>query len=177
MTLATHAIVGAATAQLFPNHPIIAFCAGFCSHFVLDAIPHWDYKILSAYANPDIAMAQNEAIPGSSRWIGMDPNFFKDLLRTGTDALIGLSVVALLFYLGIFFSPLIIALGAVAAMLPDFLQLVYNRLPYQPLTLLQVFHHAIHAESRPFEGKAFLGIITQGAVIFIVLSFVYYLLY
>lgn len=173
MTLATHAIVGAATAQLFPNHPIIAFFAGFFSHFVLDAIPHWDYKILSAYANPDLAMAQNEAIPGSSRWIGMDVHFYKDLFRTGLDTTIGLAVVAILLYAGFFFSPLIVCIGALAAILPDFLQLVYNRLPYQPLTLLQWFHHTIHAESRPFSENALLGIITQIAVVFIVLSLLY----
>jgi hypothetical protein len=42
MILSTHAIVGAAIASFLPSHPTIAFVLGFGSHFVLDAIPHWD---------------------------------------------------------------------------------------------------------------------------------------
>jgi hypothetical protein len=36
------------------SHPTTAFALGFGSHFVLDAIPHWDYPISSASVNPKI---------------------------------------------------------------------------------------------------------------------------
>jgi hypothetical protein len=165
MTLATHAVVGAAVAQLFPQHPIIAFSAAFLSHFLLDAIPHWDYKILSVYANPDIAMAQNNDFPGDSRSTVMDRNFLLDLMRIGSDALLGLVAVLVLVFLGFFPNLWIVLLGAGAAILPDFLQFVYMRFPYQPIVALQNFHHWIHAESRPFKESPVLGIITQIAVV------------
>jgi hypothetical protein len=52
--LSTHAIVGAAIASFLPSHPTTAFVLGFGSHFVLDAIPHWDCPIRSASVNPKI---------------------------------------------------------------------------------------------------------------------------
>lgn len=161
MTLATHAVVGAVVAQLFPNHPVVAFTAGFCSHFLFDAIPHWDYEILSDYSNPDIAMAHNAQSNGASRAIRMDRAFIKDLMRTGTDVLIGLAIVAVFLYVGFLFNPIVAFIGAISAIFPDFLQLVYNRLPYQPLTALQKFHQKIHAESRPFKDKHVHGIAVQ----------------
>jgi hypothetical protein len=45
MILSTHAIVGGAIASLFPSHPILIAAAGFTSHLVIDAIPHWDYPL------------------------------------------------------------------------------------------------------------------------------------
>src|SRR5260370_42631939 len=54
MILSTPAIVGAAIASFLPSHPTTAFVLGFASHFVLDAIPHWDYPIRSAAADPKI---------------------------------------------------------------------------------------------------------------------------
>jgi hypothetical protein len=42
---------GAAKRQ---SHPTTAFVLGFASHFVLDAIPHWDYAIRSAAVDPKI---------------------------------------------------------------------------------------------------------------------------
>jgi hypothetical protein len=54
MILCTHAVVGAALASFVPSHPAAAFAIGFASHFVLDAIPHWDYSIKSRSINPMI---------------------------------------------------------------------------------------------------------------------------
>jgi hypothetical protein len=45
--LSTHAIVGGAIASLISSHPLLAAVAGFTSHFVIDAIPHWDYRLRS----------------------------------------------------------------------------------------------------------------------------------
>ncbi len=176
MTLATHAITGAAIAQLFPTHPILAFSAGFASHFILDAIPHWDYKILSEYAHPDVAMAENAYMPGASRTIRPDRAFFFDVIRTGADTLIGGLSIWVFLSLGWIINPYIAFLGAFAAILPDFLQLVYNRFPYQPVTFLQGFHRVMHAQTKPFRDNPFLGIILQGAVVFVITVVAYYLM-
>ena len=157
MTLATHAVVGAAVAELFPQHPIVGFIAGFTSHFLLDAVPHWDYKILSSYADPD----------GAADSAFEKKLFYLDLIRIGSDALIGCGAAAVLWYFGFFNSLFIVALGAFAAMLPDLLQFAYARFPYQPLVALQNFHRFMHADLRPFKQNPALGIFLQ--VIFVAL--------
>lgn len=37
-----HLLVGAAVGSVSP-HPLIAFGAGFLSHFIMDKVPHWDW--------------------------------------------------------------------------------------------------------------------------------------
>jgi hypothetical protein len=55
LTLTTHAIVGSAIASLIPTHPLLGICMAFASHFLLDALPHWDYPIRSPSVNPQPA--------------------------------------------------------------------------------------------------------------------------
>ena len=167
MTLSTHAVVGATSAALFPSHPITAFIAGFLSHFILDAIPHWDYKILSAYANPDMALSKKSAMA--------DKYFMLDLLRTGSDAFIGLSVVFLIWYPAFSAEWRILLLGAIGGMFPDFLQFVYARFPHQPMTAIQRFHNFIHADYR-LDDKPVLGIFLQIVTMICVVILVKYLI-
>lgn len=44
MTGLNHALTGAAVAVTI-NRPILSLPAAFTSHFIIDALPHWDYKI------------------------------------------------------------------------------------------------------------------------------------
>ena len=44
MTGFNHAITGAFVAAVF-NEPLISLPAAFASHFVADAIPHWNYQV------------------------------------------------------------------------------------------------------------------------------------
>lgn len=53
MILSTHAVVGGAIGSLFPSHPILVALLGFTSHFVIDAIPHWDYPLKSISVKPN----------------------------------------------------------------------------------------------------------------------------
>ena len=175
MTLATHAVVGAATATLFPGHPVIAFTAGFMSHFLLDAIPHWDYKILSKYANPDIAMSVNAQGSSSSGRIKPDRLFWLDLSRIGADAALGALLVLIVWQPHSLRQWLILGLGAFGAMLPDFLQFVYMRFPREPLIALQKFHiYLMHAKS-DLNHRPFVGIASQVAVMAFVIILVRYL--
>ncbi len=52
MTLTTHAFVGAALATLTTN-PVGAFLLGVGSHFVIDAIPHGHYPLISFLRSDD----------------------------------------------------------------------------------------------------------------------------
>lgn len=155
MTLATHAVVGAAVAAALPNHPILGGIFAFASHFLLDALPHWDYKILSASANPD-APAK----------LTFDRLFRLDLLRIGSDALLGF-VVAGAFFWHLVENWLWI-IGAAAAILPDFLQFVYSKYPKGPIAQLQAFHRWIHTSHR-LEGRTILGIVSQLVLVVAVL--------
>lgn len=166
MTLGTHAVVGAALAELFPRHPIIAFVVGFGSHFILDAIPHWDYKIFSRYANPSMALSADAQ--------KIDRLFKLDLLRIFCDLLIGALIILAIFPPHTLNQFWLLAIGAFGAVLPDFLQFVYARFPHQPMVALQKFHSFMHANHRIKNN--FIGVTAQAALILIVAVSVKYLL-
>ena len=134
MILSTHAVVGGTIASLFPTHPILVATLSFASHFVIDAIPHWDYPLQSISVKPN---ANNWALK-------MNRRLFRDLALIGFDAIGGIALTLLLFA-----SPGtigVIALGAFAGMLPDALQVVYSLYPREPLKALQQFHLWIHTK-------------------------------
>ena len=132
MMLSTHAMVGAAIGTFCPSQIGLAAVLGFCSHFVLDAIPHWDYPIRSGSLSP-----------GRGLPIRFDRALLEDLLTIGADGLLGVAAAIILF--GFSWSAL---LGALGAILPDPLQLVHDRIPHEPLLALQRFHRWIHSGKR-----------------------------
>lgn len=136
MTLTTHALVGAAAAQLFPQHPYAAFAAGFVSHFVIDALPHWDYSdyLPSIRKNPIDPLATT---------IGGGRQFVRDALIVGADALLGAFLSVVIFSYGVFHSAVpIVLIGAAAGIYADFLQAVYFKWRASAFVLepLQRFH-------------------------------------
>jgi hypothetical protein len=140
MILSTHAVVGAAIASFLPSHPAAAVALGFASHYALDAIPHWDYPIRSASIDPKVG--------GPMRF---DRALLHDAITIGTDGMLGILAAFFLFA-----SPQtqwIVLLGACAAMLPDALQFLHARFPYQPLKALQRLHRWAHSE-RQIKGRA-----------------------
>ena len=167
MTLGTHVVVGVAVAELFPSNPMVAFFAAFASHFLLDAIPHWDYKLLSDYANPEMAKYANNLKPSKL--------FLFDLMRIGFDVLLGIVIVMLVWPTKSFSQFEIILLGALGGALPDFLQFVYARFPRQPMVALQKFHEFIHAEYR-LDGRPIIGIVSQSFVAIVVILLAKYLI-
>jgi hypothetical protein len=162
MTLATHTVVATAIASVLPGHPVIATVAAFSSHFLLDSLPHWDYRLVSQQRDFDNPMNLDFAI---------DRRFLHDLRHIFCDILIGvgLSVVMLLF----FHSPILPALliGVVGGVLPDALQVVYSKFRHEPLVSLQRFHQWIQ-KGKSLEVSPLRGILLQVAVIFIVLFLV-----
>jgi hypothetical protein len=106
LTLTTHAIVGAAIASVIPAYPTLAIAAAFASHFLLDAIPHWDYPISSDSVNPNVAAAMK-----------YDRALLVDMLKIGTDAMLGMALALLLLARPSNFA--LVLCGAAAAILPD----------------------------------------------------------
>lgn len=147
MILSTHAIVGAAITTLMPSHPYLGISAAFASHFLLDAIPHWDYPIRSDSVNPRVAAAMK-----------YDGTLIADLLTIGADAVLGIALA--LFLLARPGNFVLVLCGAGAAILPDALQFAYMRFPREPLVSLQRFHAWVHA-SRNLRGRPILGLTAQ----------------
>lgn len=164
MTLSTHAVAGASIALAFRNNPAAALIAAFFSHFILDAIPHWHYEILSR--KKDISSPFNERID-------FDINFLNDLVRTGIDFGIGLFVslaVSQNFFPGYFW---LAAFGAFAGVLPDILQIIYFRFPNSPLFYHQWLHEKVHTRA-PLGGENIIGVLQQiilAAIIFLILIY------
>lgn len=154
MTLTTHAVVGAAVASLMPAHPVLGICAAFASHFAIDAIPHWDYPILSAAINP--------LQGGAMRY---DKNLLLDVARIGTDLAFGLLLAVALFATPQLFW--VVFLGACAGILPDPLQFAYLRIRREPLVTLQRFHEWIHSDNHLLNAKVF-GIFSQTLLVALV---------
>ncbi|KKW21186.1 MAG: hypothetical protein UY61_C0012G0009 [Candidatus Adlerbacteria bacterium GW2011_GWC1_50_9] len=62
MTLATHIVIaGAITRPIAGAHPALLFLVSLASHYLADAIPHWDYDIRSV---PD----EHKQNPDAIRW-------------------------------------------------------------------------------------------------------------
>lgn len=136
MILSTHAIVGGAVASLLPSHPVLVAALGFASHFVIDAIPHWDYPLQSISVKPG----------ADNRELRLDRRLVLDLFLIGLDAFAGLGAAIFLFAPPA--SPVVIAVGAVAGIAPDALQFTHSLYPNQPLKILQRFHVWIHSKQR-----------------------------
>lgn len=160
MILVTHGIVGGALGALVPRHPLVAFGLGFVSHFLLDALPHWDYPLRSGVkveGSPDYHDFQ----------IGRA--FMFDLIKIASDVLAGLAAIISVFVYrdGLAAWPSLAA-GFLGGILPDALQFAYFKLRWPTLKKLQEFHMWIHAKRRP----AFVpGFLPQALLIGLILLF------
>jgi hypothetical protein len=139
MILANHAIAGAALASLTPSEPLIGFSVGFLSHFVLDAIPHWDYCRNLGSFKKDANNPMNDDII-------INKTFVKDFLIISADGIIGLLISFLIFCFYLKVSVFAVLCGAIGAMTPDALQFVYMKWRHEPLVSLERFHLWIHAD-------------------------------
>ena len=156
MIFTTHAIVGAAVANMLPSHPVIGFVAGFTSHFLLDAIPHWDYDLRSTEEDVDNFLDKK---------ITLNKNFLFDLIKMGADSILGITMALLLFGfpnpdLSSILNSTIIW-GSIGALAPDALQFVYFVWKHEPMTTLQKFHTVwVHTKIR-LRNRPLLGISLQ----------------
>lgn len=147
MVLATHAMIGAAVANIFPSHPILGFFAGFASHFLADAIPHWHYTLTTTQGGKKRSLNADMII---------NKHFPFDLLKISIDALLGITCAILFFGMS---QPVLLSatlLGALGGILPDALQFLYWKWRHEPLTSLQRFHLWVHAK-RDLDDKPIFG--------------------
>ena len=148
MTLPTHAIVGAAAASLFPQAPIVAFIAGFVSHLVIDAIPHWNEGRMLRSLRVDA----NDPLNADME---LGKSFLLDLIYLGSESAIGLAVGIGIFCFWLFHvSPIVILLGVIGGLLPDALHFVYFKTHSRVLKPFESFHSRIQKE---FPNPIFLG--------------------
>lgn len=164
MTLATHAVVGAAIGSVLPAHPVLAAALGFGSHFLLDSLPHWDYQLASAQKDPTNPL-NDDLVLGKA--------FLADLVKIGFDLVLGF-VLAYAF-----FQPTDRALiwslyaGALGAVLPDFLQFVYFKIRRWPFSALQRLHLWIHTKHQ-IKYRPVLGVGLQAFLVLAIVLYVYY---
>jgi hypothetical protein len=140
---------------MIPAHPYLAICAAFASHFLLDAVPHWDYPIRSDSVKPGIGSAMI-----------FDGALLADFAAISFDALLGITLALILLARPNNF--ILVLCAAAAAILPDVLQFAYMRFRHEPLISLQRFHVWIHT-SRNLHGCPILGLATQMGLIILVL--------
>ena len=137
MILTNHAVAGAALASLVPNEPLVGFIMVFLSHFVLDAIPHWDYSLQSLKEDKDNSLNNDMILNGK---------FVNDIFKISLDIIIGISLSFLVFSFYLKYSVWAVLCGAIGAMTPDALQFIYMKWRHEPLVSLKKFHVWIHAD-------------------------------
>ena len=153
MVLATHLVTGAVLGQVISN-PALALFSGFISHFLLDAIPHWDYHLASLETNPDDKLDTKMAL---------NRDFIFDLAKISLDLIIGVTVLFLTFKFLNWQINASVILAALGAIIPDFLQFAYFKLRWPILRWLQAFHVWIHAVKR-LDNRMILGPLLQAIV-------------
>lgn len=159
MVLTPHAVVGAALASAFGLGPGGAFVAGFASHFLLDSIPHWDYKLDSADIDEENPF--NDDIP-------MNQEALWDWVKIGSDLILGLGFVFLFFAMnGQSVGVISLLAGALGGILPDGLQFLFMKLRREPLKTFFRFHIFVHSTYRVRD--SFWGLLWQGVILLLAL--------
>lgn len=165
MTLTTHIIIAAAVARpLAHHHPAFAFLAALASHYVSDAIPHWDY-------NP-FPKKTDEWDPHSGKIDPSDSGFLAGILRIAADACTGSLALFLILQPETLQEFIYMATVIVGGVLPDFLQGLYGTRRFEYLKLVQRFHDFIHSKIKlgPYP---LIGIPLQLLIILISLFYLY----
>lgn len=156
MILATHALIGAAAISPFGDlHPVVTFLAGYASHLLTDAIPHWDYRLVSL---------GDQEKSGGFRWVFQSAAFKRDIVHVALDFTAGIGLTWLIAP-----APSLPLLCAVlGGMAPDLLQGIYFT-RYAPfLKPLQQIHDFFHTELKlgpyPLIGIPFQVLIALAAI-------------
>lgn len=167
MILISHSIIGVAAASVFPSNPLVSFSVALLSHYIMDTIPHWDYKLLSSKEDSKTPL-NNDMVIGK--------NFIFDLRNIFIDVLFGVIISFLLFYLfGFGHSVLILIVGIIGGILPDILQFVYFKIRKEPFKSLYIFHNFIHSRHKELKRHNVVGIFFQILTVFLIVLLAKYL--
>lgn len=162
MTLTTHTIIASAiTRPISHIHPALTFIVALTSHYLADAIPHWDYQPESIERGK-----KNESDHMSLR----HPKFLRDFFKIAFDGLLGLGIVWLLTRPSTPEEYLWMTLAAVGGCLPDFLLGVHMASRWKFLEPLHEFHNRVHTKIKlgPYP---LIGIPFQLAILFTAIYF------
>lgn len=145
MVIAPHMLVGAAVGSQASN-VWLAFCFGLLSHFLIDALPHWDYL-----KGVDIG----------------NPNHLK---KIALDFILGTGLVLILIWSES--QKLFILIAITGALLPDFLEVAYENFNIKLLRPFSRFHDWIHYHKTLsfWQGLPFTLIVSLIAVLLLVLK-------
>lgn len=166
MTLSTHIVTGAAVARIFANNPVTAFVLGWATHYILDSITHWDYK-LDNYTG--------DRVTGLNTKLVLDKATLFDVGKVLLDILLGFSVILFISVpsVGITNILLLILVGAIGGAFPDFLQFLYAIFKKSEiLNILQKFHFFVHAKDS-LDDRPWIGVSMQ---ILIIMAMGYFLI-
>jgi hypothetical protein len=134
MILTPHAIVGATLANIFPDNPALGFSLAFTSHYVLDMLPHVDYKF-SNFLDTKTKKLNS---------IFYDKKLYSNFLSIVIDFLAAV-LICVLFFVRSYKSLFITLVGVAGGVLPDFLQFLYYKFNMQPWIFFQKIHTKFHA--------------------------------
>jgi len=127
MILTPHLLVGAAIGSKIHSWPEIAALA-IVSHYLLDAIPHPEYKL--RFLKAETTNRENAV----------------DLLKLGVDFASGFFFVAFVGIKSLNFPYMMF--GMAMAVLPDFFQLLYRLYKNRALEIFQKIHDYFHFEKK-----------------------------
>lgn len=160
MILFSHAIAGAAAANLFPDNPAAGLAAAFLSHYLIDTIPHRDYEI--------------------EHFFDEDPKTAKKAFRNMTAKFKFFASVTLDAVLGVFLSLVLFVrderslyltiMGIAIAFLPDLFQFLFHKFKKQPWIFFQYIHDAFHHPDK-MKNRPVVGTLTQAGTIFLIILF------
>lgn len=163
MILATHILIGTATARTFTaSNPIAGFLISWAFHYVGDAIPHWEYTLNSLEEKDGLGLVKRKI---SKKGI------FLDYFRVAIDAILG----SLIAYWVI--SPAstkdLIYFGAIifGSVFPDFIQYLYFVVKLKFLKPLNDFQYALHTNNKKLKKRPFIGIPFQIAIFLLAIYF------
>ncbi len=162
MILASHIIVSGLLGTTTQNY-FLAAVFGFVSHYILDAIPHWDYfsDEFKLRAKTEKSFIKNK-------------KFWQELINVALDILIGLGL--LFIFLKYYKNPQIIPaiIGVAFGVLPDPLGLLYWITKWKFIKwnfdFQEFVHYSIHSK---IDQKFWPGIAIQIATIGIVFLILY----
>ena len=161
MTIIPHILTGAAVASLLPvdstSMKLLGFALGLGSHYVLDAMPHWERLYGAHY---------NDELPDSyAKW----PKHVTE--QAIAEGFIGCAVLLAILVVAVPYpSRTIVLLGAIGAVLPDLIDSIplwsgrTKELPiWRYLRRLHDWSHLDYDSQRKL--PSFLGLVSQIAVI------------
>ena len=164
MTLATHILVAGAVAKPFIGrvNGLFIFIISIFSHYLADAIPHFDYKLLSIKWNEE--HKKSTSIDFKIHIIVLD------LLNIAIDIAIGSALLFILVRPEITFANFVtyglIILGGI---LPDALQPIFILWKRFPMNIIQDIHDFWHSKLRLTLNKA--AVVSQ-ATLFILAAYI-----